>query len=428
MRAWTMAAACFVGVGATCLGAARAAGDAVTIGAGPDWPKEAYLAVPLKGEIGNEVTAPGVRDAIKFAADNKIADVMLYFETPGGVVADGLAIAKVIHERPDGVKIHAVVEEAYSAAMWPLVECDAVWVVPSGRMGAAVAFRINPETGSAEVDRKLIAALATRLGAVAEAHGMASALFKAMVDMEAEVWVLRAEGAPPRITSEPPDDAEGKASAFDDRNSVVALDATQSVDFAVAKRTPGEVRSWNDLALDKSAPGKDGSRFMKAAATKISRERKAAERAKEALRESLRVMVDQSDFIKSEVKRAVKNDPTTIKLYRKEGSGFLTAASAQKWRDRTDECLGIWNSIVTACNDLHRAVQAYRERRGAYADARGKIGKVALWESESDPLDADESVEEILDGYRKFADNTRKTADEELARLKKGRSRLRVDE
>lgn len=396
--------------------------------AGPDWPKDSYLAVPLKGKIGEEVTAPGVRDALKFARESKIEHVLLYFETPGGVVADGLAIAKVIHEKPDGVKVHAVVEEAYSAAMWPLVECDAVWVVPSGRMGAAVAFKINPDTGSAEVDRKLIAALATRLGAVAEAHGMPSALFKAMVDMQAEVWVLREEGKNARISGEAPEDAERKATLFDDRDSVVALDATQSVEFGLARRAPGEIRSWDDVAIDKANPGKDGSRFMKAAATKISRERKAANRAHESLRDSLRLMVDQTEFIKKEIKRAGKNDPTTIKLYRKEGSAFLTSASAQKWRDKTDECLSIWNGVVTASGDLEKAVQAYRGRREAYADARAKIGKVALWESESDPLDADESVEDILKDYKKFAENAEQVAGQEIERLKKGRNRIRVDE
>lgn len=418
MRGWTRLVACVV-IGGTAL-VARANG--------PEWPKESYLAVPLKGKIGDEVTAPGVRDAIRHAAENNIENVLLYFETPGGVVADGLAIAQVIHDKPAGVKVHAVVEEAYSAAMWPLVECDAVWVLPSGRMGAAVAFMINPDTGSAEVDRKLIAALATRLGAVAESHGMPSALFKAMVDMEAEVWVEKVEGGPPKVTNEAPASEENKATRFDDDKSVVALDATQSVEFGVAKRVPGEVRNWAGLALDKANPGRDGSRFMKAAMTKIARERKASQRAHEALKDALRLLVDQKDFIKKEAKRAAKADPSTIKLYYKEDSAFLTASSQQKWRDQTDSCIGIWRSVSTAGDDLDKAIAAYRGRRAAYADSRGKIAKVALWETESDPLDADESVEDILKDYAKLGEDARQTAGQEIARLKKARNRQRVDE
>lgn len=397
------------------------------VGAGPEWPKDSYLAVPLKGKIGDDVTAPGVRDALKHAAENKIENVLLYFETPGGVVADGLAIAKVIHDKPAGLKVHAVVEEAYSAAMWPLVECDAVWVLPSARMGAAVAFRINPDTGSAEVDRKLIAALATRLGALAEAHGMPSALFKAMVDMRAEVWIERREGQKPRITGEKSDSKDSEAKRIDDEDSVVALDASQSVEFGVASRAPADVRNWDDLSGGKASPGRDGSRFMKAAATKIARERKAYDRALESLRETDTLIVEQAKFIKSEAGRAADADPSTLTVRYREGSGTLTPESQMEWKKKSDECMGLWNSVAKAAGELDSAVKSFRSRRAALQAAEKKLAKVALWERDDQSSEGEDEVEAMLKDVSAYAVDARGTATKEIERVRKDRARYRID-
>lgn len=424
---WLASVAAYVLCGATCAWTRAGVGVGATHDGDPDWPKDSYLAVPLKGTIGDEVTAPGVRDALRHAADNKIGHVLLYFETPGGVVADGLAIARVIHDKPEGVKVHAVVEEAYSAAMWPLVECDAVWVLPGGRMGAAVAFRVNPDTGSAEVDRKLIAALATRLGALAEAHGMPSALFKAMVDMKAQVWVQRAIGEKPKITGEKPDAKDVEARCIDDENSVVALDATQAVEFGVATRAPGELRQWSDLAGDKGASGKDGTRFMKAAATKITRERKAYDRALESLRETDKLILEQAKFIKSEAGRAADADPSTLTVRYRESSGTLTPESQLEWKNKSDECLGLWNSVSRAAGELESAVKSFRTKRSALQSAEKKLAKVALWEEDKGAGEGEDEVEAMLEEVSKFASGARETSSKEIERVRKERTRYRIE-
>src|SRR4051812_5371559 len=57
-----------------------------------------YLEVPLKGGIGKEITAPGVRNALKFARAQHATHIVFTLDTPGGRVADARAIGKVLDD------------------------------------------------------------------------------------------------------------------------------------------------------------------------------------------------------------------------------------------------------------------------------------------------------------------------------------------
>lgn len=118
-----------------------------------------YFEVPLKGEVGKEITAPGVRDAIKAAAGKKATCIVFILDTPGGRVADADLIAQVMDRERGGLKYYAIVNKAISAAVWPLSRMDRVFLAPGSATGAAVAFSVSGRSGSAEVDAKMNAAL-----------------------------------------------------------------------------------------------------------------------------------------------------------------------------------------------------------------------------------------------------------------------------
>src|SRR5215468_11222453 len=73
-----------------------------------------YFTVPLKGTFGEEITAPGVRDAIRAAKTKKAAAVVFAFDTPGGRVADAQAIAAVMDKERGELKYYAVITRAIS--------------------------------------------------------------------------------------------------------------------------------------------------------------------------------------------------------------------------------------------------------------------------------------------------------------------------
>ena len=76
----------------------------------------------------------------QIAADGRVGAIMARFDSPGGVLASGLAeLARVIRERSargGGKPIWAVCESAYSAAYWLASQCDRVIAPREGGVGS----------------------------------------------------------------------------------------------------------------------------------------------------------------------------------------------------------------------------------------------------------------------------------------------------
>jgi membrane-bound ClpP family serine protease len=168
-----------------------------------------FLEVPLRGVFGAEITAPGIRDAIRAAKSKKAAAVVFTFDTPGGRVLDADAIAAVMdaeRSAPGGadLKYYALITQAFSASVWPLSRCDRIFFAPGAAAGAAVAFRESAKTGNIEVDAKFNAAMAASVSAAAESHGQSGVIYRAMMLKDARLFGYKDASGEYHLSDQPP--------------------------------------------------------------------------------------------------------------------------------------------------------------------------------------------------------------------------------
>ncbi|HYD01704.1 MAG TPA: ATP-dependent Clp protease proteolytic subunit, partial [Phycisphaerales bacterium] len=130
-----------------------------------------YIEIPIKGGFGEEIFASGVQRALTEAKSRKIKHAVFVIDSPGGVVADAMAIEKVMDQFESDITYHCVIVRGISASMAVVSGCRNVFMPAGGATGAAVSFSTNTNTGSAEVDAKMNAAWASQLAARADKHG-----------------------------------------------------------------------------------------------------------------------------------------------------------------------------------------------------------------------------------------------------------------
>ena len=96
-----------------------------------------YLAVPMSGAVGTEITARGVRNAVRAAKQKKADAVVFVIDTNGGRVADAEAIANVLDEERGNLRYYSIVVKTFSAGVWTLARSDQIFFAPGGPTGAA---------------------------------------------------------------------------------------------------------------------------------------------------------------------------------------------------------------------------------------------------------------------------------------------------
>jgi len=213
-----------------------------------------YLEVPLVGEVGKEIIAPAVREALKVAKTRKINWIVFKIDTPGGRVADAQAIAKVLLADHPGVTYIAMIQRSMSAGAWITSACDRLFFVSGGDAGAAVAFSIKQDTGSVDVDAKFNAAIASKLASTAEQHGQPGAIYRAMVLRDERLYSWHDDKGGIKLGNQPPDGPPPKdLKEIDTPETVLSLTTKQAVEFGWGK----EVTS-NDAAALGALLGVDG--------------------------------------------------------------------------------------------------------------------------------------------------------------------------
>jgi hypothetical protein len=156
---------------------------------------EGYLAVPLTGTFGEEITAEGLGPLLRRARlQEGLRHIVFLVDSPGGDLLTARAMAEVMDEHDDCFDYHAIVTRGLSASIWIVLRCDTIHMRPGAVLGAAVPFRFLP-SGAVEVSEKLISACVAELRAAAEAKGHPGKLVAPMVRMQATISVwLSSEG------------------------------------------------------------------------------------------------------------------------------------------------------------------------------------------------------------------------------------------
>src|SRR5439155_135348 len=114
---------------------------------------EPYVVLPLRGAIGEDVTADALRAGLDQARAANPKFVILAIDSPGGSIAEMAQMTDLIIDASKDMQIIAYVKSAYSAAAVIAMCCRQVYMKPEGVIGAAVPFRLT-ENGPADVDAK----------------------------------------------------------------------------------------------------------------------------------------------------------------------------------------------------------------------------------------------------------------------------------
>lgn len=320
-------------------------------------PGSHYLSVPLRGEIGKEITAPGVREAIRAAKAKHCDCIVFEIDTPGGRVADADAIARVMDSERAGLKYYAIITRAISAAVWPLSRMDRIFFAPGAAAGAAVAFTYHESTGQYEVDAKFNAAMAAEVSGAAESHGQSGAVYRAMMLKDARLFRWKGKDGSVALASERPSD-QPSAEEIDSDQTVLAWTSEQAAANGFGTIMPAkDAASLGPLLSAKEwSPCPDpGAQPMTKGKSEVDRAAAATQKAIDRIKDSRDAIITTANHVAAQVKAAQAADPAkTVHVYYRENSGVLTAESQVKWRDQSDTAVRAWNDVQALLSDLEQ--------------------------------------------------------------------------
>jgi serine/threonine-protein kinase len=297
----------------------------------------AYLWIPLVGEFGKEITAEGFEKALDAAAAKGIQHVVIYLDSPGGMVYMAEQIRTSMTRRK-GLVYHCVVKRAISASIWVVFASDSIHVLDGAAIGGAVVYSGSISSGNVEVDAKLNSIVAAELIAQAEAKGHPGALVRPMIEMEATVYAWRdASGKVLFSEQEPP--LVHDFLVRDGPRTVLTLTAEQAAAVGLARKLkdPDELGRALGFAEWKKASDA-GERAMEAGrkswAEKWARVEKELGKLKDALADIKRCQQNIADC-----------HPNNGKYFVNE-SGYFTTGSVAEWRSRTDKCVDAYQLLL----------------------------------------------------------------------------------
>lgn len=198
-----------------------------------------YLEVPLRGTFGEDIYPKGVGEALLWAQENGVTDVLFRIESPGGAVWSAERIVELMNEYRGSLKFHALIERSISASIWPSFACDTIAMAPRSGFGGAVAFRIDADTGSAEVDLKMNSIRMAELVSQAEENGHSGHVVRAMMISDQALYAVLPEGEREwelRGSAPPPARRFDDVVPLDTPESILTLTAIQAETYGIAPR------------------------------------------------------------------------------------------------------------------------------------------------------------------------------------------------
>lgn len=288
-------------------------------------PELRYAMIPVRGGVGEEITADGLRAALAEAQRRRIPHVVFLVDSPGGYLYEAYDLLDTLAEFDEDLTYTVVVEPggAISAASVFVAAAENLIMRPGSTVGAATAYSVDRTTGSAQVDAKLNSAWASRLAATAGARGMPAAAFRAMADQGVSLWA----------NSETGEFADSARSGpgwtqIDDGRSILTLTASQVEAFGlgiVANEAADELDDVIGVEPWRSAGPRMSQLFERSGRARV--------RVQEALNDQLSRFREANDRL-NQVEKAMR-----------------------KFKVKSDPWVRDMQAAVAACNNGMRALE-----------------------------------------------------------------------
>lgn len=313
-------------------------------------PSAQFVVVPVKGTIGVEVTAHGLRTALAQTKARGVKHIVFTVDSPGGYVFEAVQILETLKEFDADLTYHCLIEAgAISAASVFAAGSDRIYVRPGARLGGAVAYSSDNSTGAAEVDAKFNSIWSAEVASRAESKGHNGDAFRAMIVMESELWQSGTDGSLAARSRGAQD------TQIDGPRTVLTISAAQMVKAGMATlvETPVAdmgpvtgVEDWTELR-------QIGQRAMHTA---------GRERAELQRRFELAV-----DHFNKAVRELEQNHPNSGQYtIERSSTGTLSmqSASMREWQTRTDASVKACNTMLACLKEL-ASVNTRAEKTGA---------------------------------------------------------------
>ncbi|MEM0982531.1 MAG: ATP-dependent Clp protease proteolytic subunit [Planctomycetota bacterium] len=310
-----------------------------------------FMEVPIIGGIGEEVTMPGVEQALDLARRRGVENIVFNIESPGGFVYEAAAIMELLADHDERFNYYAVIERggAISAATVFVAAADKIFMRSNSSVGGAVAYGTNNSTGATEVDAKFNSIWAADVSGLAGSNGHEEMLFRAMIIPSAEVHMDPETG---ELSSSRQQGWE----EIDNAVTVLTLTASMAEKTGLATISDDGIENLGDAMIGAgwSEMGGQGQSAMQRAAVSRTRQVEALDDALDELNDRLRRASRKTRWSKTEAMREVRTwerllrqvDDNNDRL-RKEGALHALVDSAEideireRWAELREELRSI---------------------------------------------------------------------------------------
>lgn len=297
-----------------------------------------YYFAPMRGVVGEAVTASILERMLADAARRKPSVVVLYMDSPGGSVDEVAKLVNVIAAYKQRLRIVVWAKRAISAAAITSLAANEIYMHPTATFGAATAFRITPAGSAVAIEEKMQSVWRAQGRSAAEVGGHSPLLAEGMIDSSAGIYMHRVAGKPV-LTSRP----QFGSVIVKDPGKLLTLTGREAVASGLAQAVV------EDLAELGKATGYAGWVECEGVGVPLAEwweaRREAGAKAWESHVKRLQLAM----------KEAVANDPSAFEDYR--GSG--DPQSVRLWNTRAHRCVDALKVAESELTKLARVVEEY---------------------------------------------------------------------
>lgn len=272
-----------------------------------------FCIVPITGEIGIDLKADDFEAVVRNVLAYRVEVLVLYFDTPGGSVAETEKIlAKMAKLK--GVRTVALVKRALSGSAVLAMACPEIYMLPDGRIGDVTRFKGEAEPKSGEFSAAIRAAFRT----VVQVAKHSPLLLKGMMDANVGLSVTTVGGKPQIIETDGEKVLGEKVVKAKGR--VLTLTGPEAVDCGLARGVVAGIKDITktfDPKRSQYHAWQGGYSFMR---NKIARNRLAFRQAKylQSIAPQLAVLDKEYKQLDNEAKELIAERNRLKRQYKKE--------------------------------------------------------------------------------------------------------------
>lgn len=290
-----------------------------------------YCVVPMRGEVGKDLVASVLDQALADAVKRKPTVIVLEMDSPGGLIREVEPLIGTIRKYRD-TRTVLVVHHAISAAAITALSVPEIYMTPNSIFGAATAFRVMPDGTPQDIEEKMRSVWRAVARNSAEQGGHSPLLASAMIDAKYDLHFETNRDGKKEIVEGTGGDTVVR------QGNLLAMTAPEACACGLAAGTIEDFATLGKLLrVGKWAP------LDCYAPTLMEHRQKIAARA-------------QKDFdrlsgqFEQNMKDAGDSDPSRFK-YAANRDGSLTPESQKQWQERAVPCL---KALTAAGQDLDK--------------------------------------------------------------------------